>query len=485
MVSKANDDDGYGEILNPRKKERIEEQVDRISGLHDTIIHHILSFVPTIEAARTCLLAKRWRNVWAETPFLDFDDRQFAGREHAFANFVNSVHASHKATTIQRYRLSVQHPNSATLVKWVRFAALKNTKELYISCSGGGLAFEMPCYGSLRDLKLHLEQGILEMPTNGCFSSLEALSLSSVYFDDTIFSVSSPQFPRIRSLKLNDCVQMNHLTVDCPLLEEMEIKRCYGLDWLIVHAERLHSLSVHDSFTYGSTSVEIFAPRLQTFKWLDYIVGNFDIGNFTSLRDAQISLVMDSGLEDTELYVKNAKNFLNHLSCAKNVEVVMASFWGLSIQTKLLEGLSTTSHNLKHLTILVGQDDYVFPGISHLFKSCPNLNTLSIQIYDEEIRGLHLGHPEASALDEGKDWKYRHQPLDQLLEANMCGFKGRGHEIEFVEFLLKNAVVLKRMTILFPTETSQTTLGRSKKDQIIRRVMELEKTSPNVVVTFH
>ncbi|XP_020159343.1 F-box/LRR-repeat protein At3g58900-like [Aegilops tauschii subsp. strangulata] len=41
---------------------------DRISGLYDELLHHVLSFLPAHEAVRTCVLARRWRHPWKSPP---------------------------------------------------------------------------------------------------------------------------------------------------------------------------------------------------------------------------------------------------------------------------------------------------------------------------------------------------------------------------------------------------------------------------------
>ncbi|KAK1685355.1 hypothetical protein QYE76_046203 [Lolium multiflorum] len=41
---------------------------DRISALPDELLHHVLSFLPAHEVVWTCLLGRRWRNLWRSAP---------------------------------------------------------------------------------------------------------------------------------------------------------------------------------------------------------------------------------------------------------------------------------------------------------------------------------------------------------------------------------------------------------------------------------
>ncbi|CAN0922761.1 F-box/FBD/LRR-repeat protein At1g78750, partial [Linum grandiflorum] len=47
--------------------------VDRISNLPDSIIHHILSFLDTTSAVKTCVLSKQWKCTWKHVDVLNLD----------------------------------------------------------------------------------------------------------------------------------------------------------------------------------------------------------------------------------------------------------------------------------------------------------------------------------------------------------------------------------------------------------------------------
>ncbi|XP_051191614.1 F-box/LRR-repeat protein 25-like [Lolium perenne] len=47
---------------------------DRISALPDDVLRHLLSFLPSRNSVRTCVLAKRWRTLWKSVPALRIVD---------------------------------------------------------------------------------------------------------------------------------------------------------------------------------------------------------------------------------------------------------------------------------------------------------------------------------------------------------------------------------------------------------------------------
>jgi len=61
---------------------------DRISDLTDCLLIHIWSFLNTREAVQTCILSKRWINLWKTLPTLTLDCYKFSDHQ-TFENFLS------------------------------------------------------------------------------------------------------------------------------------------------------------------------------------------------------------------------------------------------------------------------------------------------------------------------------------------------------------------------------------------------------------
>ncbi|GKU97868.1 hypothetical protein SLEP1_g10947 [Rubroshorea leprosula] len=55
-----------------KMKEHKNTQLDRLSDLPDDLIQHILSFLDTKYAVQTCVLSKRWVNLWSDLTVFNF-----------------------------------------------------------------------------------------------------------------------------------------------------------------------------------------------------------------------------------------------------------------------------------------------------------------------------------------------------------------------------------------------------------------------------
>ncbi|KAK2634333.1 hypothetical protein Ddye_029125 [Dipteronia dyeriana] len=120
-----------------RKKVNI--NIDRISNLPDSIIHHILSLMDAKYAVQTCILSKKWKFHWAHVPCYTFD-RSTSSSDVEFQDFVANVLNNRQSFNLSRPKFRVSGITMSSLVKMFyqyvlscRFEELDIRKKVQIS----------------------------------------------------------------------------------------------------------------------------------------------------------------------------------------------------------------------------------------------------------------------------------------------------------------------------------------------------------------
>ncbi|WCJ28580.1 F-box/RNI-like superfamily protein [Euphorbia peplus] len=96
-MAKANS----SQIFKPQKHFEIADN-DMISKLPDSILCHILSFMPTKYSVQSSILSRRWRFTWTSVSVLDLSDqlfeayhlpkkRRISASTKSYKNFVNTA----------------------------------------------------------------------------------------------------------------------------------------------------------------------------------------------------------------------------------------------------------------------------------------------------------------------------------------------------------------------------------------------------------
>ncbi|XP_058181461.1 putative F-box protein At1g58310 [Rhododendron vialii] len=137
----------------------IGKSLDRISKLPDSVLCHILSFLPTKKekgtifinfptknAVGTSILSTRWRYLWTFVTGIDFDDsvlfrdrNEFDGRNDmvnfSFMNFVNRVLLLSDVRCLERFRLRLKFfCNSDVVSAWICAIIKRNVPVVDLNC---------------------------------------------------------------------------------------------------------------------------------------------------------------------------------------------------------------------------------------------------------------------------------------------------------------------------------------------------------------
>ncbi|XP_066338289.1 putative FBD-associated F-box protein At5g50270 [Miscanthus floridulus] len=238
---------------------------DRISGLPDEVLQDILVRLGSARAAaRTSVLSRRWRHVWADVPEFILDGGPDAPPPSSPASFLSIIDAAldaHAASTVQRLLIAVSDAYADAITNgraasWLRFAAKRvaGTLSLLVPRGLGWpsslLPVELPVCGRAKRITLQLRDAWrLQTPPDGVFTALTALTILFGRMEGReLTALVSTQCPCLRDLKLSlSLVHVSHVSVHSDTLRSLQL--CISNSSQVeVIAQRLEKLCVYDTF---------------------------------------------------------------------------------------------------------------------------------------------------------------------------------------------------------------------------------------------
>uniref|UniRef100_A0A803LYH1 F-box domain-containing protein n=2 Tax=Chenopodium quinoa TaxID=63459 RepID=A0A803LYH1_CHEQI len=421
--------------------------VDRISGLPNDILCHILSFLPTKYAVATSVLSTRWKYLWSSVPVLDIDasfHRDFFSflniygskdSEISFKRFVNRVLLLNDTPHIQKFRLIYEcHYTAAPIHTWLNVAISRHILELELdfclSVPKEFMKFPRNFFMSNSLVVLKLSRMPIIVPSVVCFPMLKVLEIRRVlYLDDK-------------------CTQ--NLLLGCQVLEELVIEE------IIRERPRVIDISIPTlksfSFSYKfvtDISVDcpykfvINAPNLQYFHVKGRISDAFEVKSLASLIDVHLDL------RETAVLAENY-NDCHQRICNLFKGLVNAKFLTLSIDVVQLLCAATADpnlprfYNMNTLALGIGLDldfgrERLVSLVTEFIKCSPDLDALTLynkQGILRDVEELRRNPPEAAP-----DYLQSHLK-DILIQELYSNFLP-----EDVEYLVQDVNVLKRLKI--------------------------------------
>ncbi|CAN1334916.1 Putative F-box/FBD/LRR-repeat protein At4g03220 [Linum perenne] len=301
-----------------RRSKRIQNRLDRISDLPDSILHYILSFLDSKSSVQTCILSRRWRCVWKYVDVLNFirisleDDHQYERHVDQVLSLRSDCSSVRKVRIDCEFHLYRMNLRDRVFDKIVKYAASHGVQELFICSRQSKTVDEVglvcPCYQSLKVLEL--SQASIEKTAFGLWSCLQllgSLTLTDCWLKFGDASVDAfANFPILESLKLVHCydpgqeIQTSVLKVTGSKLINLEIVSP-GFNSYEIDAPRLQTFGLKSRYPYGTlpgfNSFEIDAPKLQTFGLKSHYpygtLPDLSKSNLPSLNHANIELSGD------------------------------------------------------------------------------------------------------------------------------------------------------------------------------------------------
>ncbi|MBA0571845.1 hypothetical protein Golob_002215, partial [Gossypium lobatum] len=463
------------------------EGQDWISVLPDEILHHILSFLTTKQSIQTCILSKRWIDLWKFTPVIDIQmATPYPETTPSELTFIHNTLTQHQAFKLQKFSLDFSYEalfavDNVQLQHYIEFAISRQVQILSVSIE---LLFEHHCYVLPNVFYSHdnvpsLEQvslkGFLFNPNPPCdlpFASLKALCLFDCAIDDGTLKGLLSYFPVLESLTIELCYRL--LNFKASWCQSMTLKH------LVVRC-----------MDNPGFDLEIDSSSLSSFKVY---------GNSVKISVSSLSSIAEATVFRSRYYLSehnlDTRTWLRNLAHVKKFGVDSWFSQFLAREYEVNNNGWKIFENLKEFAWfgpLRTECDLI--ALIDFLVHCPSLEKIEIDFRFSfwEEAGEH--RPpfalELPFVENSGDGQPTVGFLDNVKKIIIHHFFGYKSEIEFIKHLMQNAVVLETLSLTYhrlefgPTMVSRGYTSCPPKELVQEEIFSLSTASSNVHISFH
>ncbi|KAK9714753.1 hypothetical protein RND81_06G117300 [Saponaria officinalis] len=248
--------DSENSFDDPPLKRMKPDNEDRLSQLPNSMMTHILSFLPVIDAVKTQLLSKRFRHVWASITSLLFPVIRVS--DEFYAQFISNALMIHKGPLIKKLYLSKIGPSNdgvdPPINLWIQAAVIKQVEELVLEIYDFVISFQIPnsllSCDTLREFSLTTPE--IELISSVSWKSLERLTLKSISnLSNYVICKIVAGSPALECLRLIKCQGFSRVIIDSSssnlrnLLINCDYKSNNDIDdYLVILAPKITSLEI-------------------------------------------------------------------------------------------------------------------------------------------------------------------------------------------------------------------------------------------------
>ncbi|KAJ4786877.1 F-box family protein [Rhynchospora pubera] len=347
-----------------RGREEVFVGIDRISTLPDDILIHILSFLNFKKAVQTCILSKRWSDVWASVHFLKVSQQQFRSdgnenqREYMdkFVHFVHGLAYNLRVSSLDTFECFF--PNSDRQNHSVEFLgrAAALMRRVFVFYGNIPKCLDLPesavSCASLQNLKLHSSAcGKIIRPELINLPSLKVLELRCVELDDDFTHKLFLSFPALQGLVLRSCT-LGTSKIASNILKMLNLDHCWQTKNMQISCPGLVSLSIKIVSPREGISLEI----MEFLATADISIHNcsYDTSILRGLSNATTVKFFGSLQSMAQL-----KKDITYCKLFNNLKIVEFGGWDMTINFDLVACFLKNSPNLQKLYLQLGSHGHI------------------------------------------------------------------------------------------------------------------------------
>ncbi|XP_010696641.1 putative F-box/LRR-repeat protein At3g28410 [Beta vulgaris subsp. vulgaris] len=379
---------------------------DQLSKLPDSVLIHILSFLPTFDAVyRAGLVSKRLRSLRHSLPSLVFANNHIPSYEGSkyihekLSRYINDLlifQGRHNNLRKCCFHLPYNCPRDYEIDAWIKLALNRKVKELELF---------------IPDNRYCLPRFL--------FRNEILTSLSVTYAGFTVIKEMNINWKSLKSLSMKhiknlDDDMLGKILIGCPILELLELNSCTGIKKLDVVSQSLKELVLHEC---------------------TYVFGRNQHGEILRVSAPSLQVLVISGSNRYD------KCILENFSSL--VEAQSVKCWPFLFS------------NCHTLTLDINLKQWELPGLAIMLQNCPKLENLIINMTEKRCiqmnsKSCNIDYQEKNFWMSNPNYVTLNCLLEHIKVVKIIGLQPRkGGElmVEFLQFILKHARVLERLFV--------------------------------------